>query len=41
MTDYGLLMGRNTGTAIRHVYEPFAFGGELEKVTIEVVEARR
>jgi arylsulfatase len=37
ITGYGLLIGRNTGTAVSHDYEkPFAFTGELEKVTIEV-----
>jgi len=33
---YGLLIGRNTGTAISHNYNiPFSFTGSIEKVTIE------
>ena len=37
VTGYGLLIGRNTGTPVSHLYEPpFPFVGELTKVTIEV-----
>jgi arylsulfatase len=37
VTGYGLLIGRNTGTPVSHLYEPpFPFVGELKKVTIEV-----
>ncbi len=36
VTGYGLLIGRNTGTPVSQWYEPpFAFTGELNKVTIE------
>jgi arylsulfatase A-like enzyme len=35
VTGYGLLVGRNTGTAVSHQYKPpFAFTGGLEKVVI-------
>ncbi len=37
VTGYGLLIGRNTGTAVSHQYKPpFAFTGKLDKVTIEL-----
>ena len=37
MTGYGLLLGRNTGTAVTPQYKaPFAFTGTLEKVTIDL-----
>jgi arylsulfatase len=37
VTGYGLLIGRNTGTPVSHLYTPpFRFTGVLEKVTIEV-----
>lgn len=37
VTGYGLLIGRNTGTPVSHLYEPpFAFTGGLEKVSIDV-----
>lgn len=37
VTGYGLLIGRNSNTPVSHDYEsPFAFTGELQKVTIEV-----
>ena len=37
VTGYGLLFGRNTGTPVSHQYEPpFAFTGQLSKVTIRV-----
>jgi len=36
VTGYGLLIGRNTGTAVSHGYKPpFAFTGKLENVVIE------
>ena len=41
VTGYGLLIGRNTGTAVSHLYSvPFEFRGGLEKVTIEVKPRR-
>jgi len=37
VTGYGLLIGRNTGTPVSHLYEPpFAFSGELQKVTVQL-----
>jgi arylsulfatase A-like enzyme len=34
---YGLLVGRNTGTPISHLYKvPFAYTGKIKKVTIEL-----
>ncbi|MFN7730546.1 MAG: arylsulfatase, partial [Pirellula sp.] len=37
VTGYGLLVGRNSGTAVSHAYKPpFAFTGTLDKVTIEL-----
>ena len=37
VTGYGLLIGRNANTPVTHAYEtPFAFTGQLDKVTIEV-----
>lgn len=37
VTGYGLLIGRNTGTPVSHMYEPpFRFTGEISKVTIEL-----
>jgi arylsulfatase len=37
MTGYGLLIGRNTGTPVSHLYETsFPFAGNLKKVTIQV-----
>jgi hypothetical protein len=37
VTGYGLLFGRNTGTPVSDQYEPpFAFTGQLSKVTIRV-----
>ena len=33
MTGYGLVIGRNTGTAVSHAYKaPFAFTGKIEKI---------
>ena len=35
VTGYGLVTGRNANTLVTHQYEtPFAFNGDLEKVTI-------
>ena len=35
VTGYGLVTGRNPNTSVTHMYEtPFAFTGDLEKVTI-------
>jgi arylsulfatase len=37
VTGYGLLIGRNTGTPVSHEYKaPFAFTGEIDKVTIDL-----
>ncbi|MFO0912759.1 MAG: arylsulfatase [Pirellulales bacterium] len=37
MTGYGLLIGRNSGTPVSHDYQvPFAFTGQLDKVTVEL-----
>ena len=37
MTGYGLLIARNTGTAVSHEYKaPFRFTGTLEKVSVEL-----
>lgn len=37
VTGYGLLVGRNSGTAVSHMYKPpYSFTGKLEKVTIEL-----
>jgi arylsulfatase len=37
MTGYGLVIGRNIGTPVSHTYEaPFAFTGQLAKVTVDV-----
>jgi arylsulfatase len=37
MTGYGLVIGRNIGTAVSHDYKaPFAFTGTLEKVTVQL-----
>ena len=37
MTGYGLVIGRNIGTAVSHTYKaPFAFTGTLEKVTVQL-----
>lgn len=37
MTGYGLVIGRNIGTAVSHVYKtPFAFTGTLEKVNVQL-----
>lgn len=37
MTGYGLLIGRNTGTAVSPRYEvPFSYTGRLEKVVVDV-----
>ena len=37
MTGYGLVIGRNIGTAVSHEYKaPFAFTGRLEKVVIDL-----
>jgi arylsulfatase len=37
VTGYGLLVGRNTGTPVSHLYKPpFIFPGTIEKVSINV-----
>ena len=37
MTGYGLVIGRNIGTAVSHAYKaPFPFTGEIKKVTVEL-----
>jgi arylsulfatase len=37
VTGYGLLIGRNTGTAVSHLYQPpFVFDGGLDRVLIRV-----
>lgn len=37
MTGYGLVIGRNIGTAVSHDYKvPFVFTGKLDKVSVEV-----
>ena len=37
VTGYGLLVGRNTGTPVSHLYKPpFTFPGTIEKVSIKV-----
>ena len=37
VTGYGLLVGRNTGTPVSHLYKPpFTFSGTIEKVSIKV-----
>ncbi len=37
VTGYGLLVGRNTGTPVSHLYKPpFTFPGNIEKVSIKV-----
>ncbi|MBF7729098.1 arylsulfatase [Pseudomonas sp. N040] len=37
VTGYGLLIGRNTGTPVSHLYQPpFAFAGGLERVKIQI-----
>jgi hypothetical protein len=37
VTGYGLLVGRNTGTPVSHLYiPPFNFSGNIEKVLIKV-----
>ena len=37
MTGYGLVIGRNIGTAVSHAYEaPFPFTGRLARVTIDL-----
>jgi arylsulfatase len=42
VTGYGLLIGRNTGTPVSHLYKPpFRFTGKLDKVTIEVVQEKK
>ena len=41
MTGYGLLIGRNTGTAVSHQYAtvpPFAFTGAIERVVIDLTD---
>lgn len=41
MTGYGVQVGRNAGTPVSHAYEaPFQFTGQLDKVIIEVAEAK-
>lgn len=37
VTGYGLLVGRNTGTPVSHLYKPpFSFPGTIERVVITV-----
>ena len=37
VTGYGLLVGRNTGTAVSHLYQPpFAFNGTIENLVVKL-----
>jgi arylsulfatase A-like enzyme len=42
VTGYGLQIGRNSATPVSHLYSaPFAFTGELEKVTIDMLPMKK